>query len=107
MEILFSTSKNLLNQVDNSFFRFLFHQIDWNQRMIAIKGPRGSGKTTLMLQRIKFGLNANSNEALYVTADHYWFYTNNLVETANEFIKMGADFCLSMKFINTQTGHES
>ncbi|WP_111670115.1 ATP-binding protein [Algoriphagus litoralis] len=92
MEILFSTSKNLLNQVDNSFFRFLFHQIDWKQRMIAIKGPRGSGKTTLMLQRIKFGLNANSHEALYVTADHYWFYTNNLVETANEFYQNGGRF---------------
>ncbi len=92
METLFSTSKNLLNQVDNSFFRFLFDQIDWNQRMIAIKGPRGSGKTTLMLQRIKFGLIANSNEALYVTADHYWFYTNNLVETANEFYQNGGRF---------------
>ena len=92
MEILFSTSKNLLNQVDNSFFRFLFDQIDWNQRMIAIKGPRGSGKTTLMLQRIKFGLNTNSNEALYLTADHYWFYTNNLVETANEFYQNGGRF---------------
>jgi predicted AAA+ superfamily ATPase len=60
--------------------------------MIAIKGPRGSGKTTLMLQRIKFGLNTNSNEALYLTADHYWFYTNNLVETANEFYQNGGRF---------------
>lgn len=92
MEILFSTSKNLLNQVDHAFFRFLFDQIDWNQRMIAIKGPRGSGKTTLMLQRIKYGINANPNETLYVTADHYWFYTNNLVETATSFYQNGGRF---------------
>jgi uncharacterized protein len=92
MEILFSTSKNLLNQVDNTFFRFLFDQIDWNQRMIAIKGPRGSGKTTLMLQRIKYGITANLNDALYVAADHYWFYTNNLVETTAEFYQNGGRF---------------
>ncbi len=92
MEILFSTFKNLLNQVDNSFFRYLFDQIDWNQRMIAIKGPRGSGKTTLMLQRIKFGLNASPNETLYVMADHYWFYTNNLVETTDTFYQNGGRF---------------
>lgn len=92
MEILFSTFNNLLNQVDNKFFRYLFDQIDWNQRMIAIKGPRGSGKTTLMLQRIKFGLNASPNEALYVTADHYWFYTNNLVETTDTFYQNGGRF---------------
>lgn len=92
MEILFSTCKNLLNQVDNNFFRYLFDQIDWNQRMIAIKGPRGSGKTTLMLQRIKFGLNESPNETLYVTADHYWFYTNNLVETTDTFYQNGGRF---------------
>ncbi|MFN3998469.1 ATP-binding protein [Algoriphagus sp.] len=92
MEILFSTSKNLLNQVGNSFFRFLFDQIDWNQRMIAIKGPRGSGKTTLMLQRMKYGLNSSPNETLYITADHYWFYTNNLVATATDFYQNGGRF---------------
>lgn len=92
MEILFSTSNNLLNQVDNKFFRFLYDQIDWNQRMIAVKGPRGSGKTTLMLQRIKFGQNASPNEILYVTADHYWFYTHNLVETTADFYQNGGRF---------------
>ncbi len=92
MEILFSTSNNLLHQVNDHFFRYLFDHIDWNHRMIAIKGPRGSGKTTLMLQRIKFGLNTNPAEALYVTVDHYWFYTNNLVETADTFYKNGGRF---------------
>lgn len=92
MEILISTSSNLLHQVNDHFFRYLFDHIDWNHRMIGIKGPRGSGKTTLMLQRIKFGLNTNAAEALYVTADHYWFYTNNLVETADTFYKNGGRF---------------
>lgn len=92
MEILFSNSQNLLNQAENKFFRYLFDKIDWNQRMIAIKGPRGSGKTTLMLQRIKYGIKPQANESLYFSADHYWFYTHNLVETANTFYQNGGRF---------------
>jgi hypothetical protein len=92
MDILFSNFSNLLSQIDGNFFRYLFAAIDWNQRMIAIKGPRGSGKTTLMLQRIKYGIKPKSNEALYFSADHFWFYTHNLVETANTFYQNGGRF---------------
>ncbi|PZX55708.1 ATP-binding protein [Algoriphagus chordae] len=92
MDILFSISQNLLNQTDDKFFRYLFDKIDWNQRMIAIKGPRGSGKTTLMLQRIKYGIKPQSNEVLYFSADHYWFYTHNLVETTDSFYQHGGRF---------------
>ncbi|SFT86694.1 hypothetical protein SAMN04489724_2434 [Algoriphagus locisalis] len=92
MDILFSNSQNLLSQTDDKFFRYLFSVIDWNQRMIAIKGPRGSGKTTFILQRIKFGIKAQANEALYFSADHYWFYTHNLVETAHTFYQNGGRF---------------
>ncbi|SFB45944.1 ATP-binding protein [Algoriphagus aquimarinus] len=92
MDILFSNSQNLLNQTDGKFFRYLFDKIEWNQRMIAIKGPRGSGKTTLMLQRIKYGIKPQSYEALYFSADHYWFYTHNLVETTATFYENGGRF---------------
>lgn len=92
MDVLFSNYQNLLSQIDNKFFRYLFEKIDWNQRMIAIKGPRGSGKTTLMLQRIKYGIKSQSNEALYFSADHYWFYTHNLVETTTTFYLNGGRF---------------
>lgn len=54
--------------------------------MIGIKGPRGAGKTTLLLQRIKFGLK-NPDDALYVSADHPWFYNHTLLELADNFEK--------------------
>ena len=92
MDILVSNFQTLLHQVDDGFFRYLFEKIDWNERMIAIKGPRGSGKTTLMLQRIKYGIKPQTNEALYFSADHYWFYTHNLVETAHTFYQNGGRF---------------
>lgn len=60
--------------------------------MLALKGPRGAGKTTLMLQRIKYGLDLPTTKALYITADHYWFYTNTLYETAEKFYLNGGRY---------------
>lgn len=57
--------------------------------MLAIRGPRGSGKTTLVLQYIKYGLNQNPETVLYLTADHHWFYNHQLYETAEEFYLNG------------------
>lgn len=49
MEVLYAFHDNLIKQINNGFFRFLMQTINWEQRMLAIKGPRGSGKTTLIL----------------------------------------------------------
>ncbi|WP_114751541.1 ATP-binding protein [Pleomorphovibrio marinus] len=92
MDVLYAFHDNLLKQVDDRFFRFLMQSIHWEQRMLAIKGPRGAGKTTLMLQYIRYHLKKPRERVLYVTADHYWFYTHNLVETADEFYKNGGRY---------------
>jgi predicted AAA+ superfamily ATPase len=92
MDILYEFHDNLIRNVGNSFFRYLLDVINWEQRMLAIKGPRGSGKTTLMLQYIRYRLNKPREQALYLTADHYWFYTHNLVETADAFYKHGGRY---------------
>jgi len=60
--------------------------------MLAISGPRGVGKTTLMLQYLKYGLRLPPNKALYVTADHHWFYTHSLLETAETFYLNGGRY---------------
>jgi hypothetical protein len=92
MDILYEFHDNLLRNVNNSFFRYLLDTINWDQRMLSIKGPRGSGKTTLMLQYIRYRLNKPREQVLYLTADHYWFYTHNLVETADGFYKNGGRY---------------
>lgn len=91
MEILFDFQERLLNSVSNDFRRHLHKQINWKQRMIGIKGPRGAGKTTLMLQHLKFDLGMPAT-ALYVTADHTWFYNHSLLETATDWYKLGGRF---------------
>ena len=93
METLFEFQGNVLRYVSNSFRRYLHQKINWEQRMIGIKGPRGAGKTTLMLQYLKFDLGIPAN-ALYITADHTWFYSHTLLDTAMEWYKQGGRLLL-------------
>ncbi len=90
MESLFEFQENILRTVTNDFRRYLHDRINWNHRMIGIKGPRGAGKTTLMLQRLKYDLELPPN-ALYITADHNWFYNHTLLDTANDWQKQGGE----------------
>ena len=53
MELLERIYKRLLAHTDTDFYRYLYGKIDWSQPLIGIKGQRGVGKTTMMLQRIK------------------------------------------------------
>ncbi len=93
METLFEFQGNVLRYVSNSFRRYLHRKINWEQRMIGIKGPRGAGKTTLMLQYLKFDLGLPA-DALYITADHTWFYSHTLLDTAMEWHKQGGRLLL-------------
>ncbi len=49
MDVLYSFHDSMVRQVSNKFYWFLYERINWEQRMLAIKGPRGAGKTTMML----------------------------------------------------------
>jgi predicted AAA+ superfamily ATPase len=89
MDPLFLYQENVLRVVRNTFRRYLHDAINWNQRMIGIKGPRGAGKTTLMLQYLKFDLKEVRSKSLYVTADHTWFYNHTLLDTAMDWYKQG------------------
>ncbi|MCB0482362.1 MAG: AAA family ATPase [Flavobacteriales bacterium] len=78
----------LIDATDVRMVRYIYHDLPWNDRLIAIKGTRGIGKTTLLLQRIKkeFG---NSNKALYITLDDLWFTRNTLSDLAEAFVADG------------------
>lgn len=76
-----------LKDVSLSFKRYMYAKINWNARMVGLTGPRGVGKTTMMLQYILE--QENRKGMLYVTADHIWFSTHTLVELADEFVRDG------------------
>ena len=69
MDTLFKTYGRLLADTDLSFTRYLYDKINWDNRLIVIKGAKGVGKTTLMLQHIKRTF-TNVKKALYVSLDH-------------------------------------
>ncbi|MDE5821286.1 MAG: AAA family ATPase [Paramuribaculum sp.] len=79
MENLLRTSNRLINNTESKFHRYLYNSINWDSRLIMIKGARGVGKTTMLLQRIKeqFGV---SQKALYASCDNIWFTDNRLVD---------------------------
>ena len=81
MDTLFKTYGRLLADTDLSFIRYLYDKINWNNRLIVIKGAKGVGKTTLLLQHIKRTF-TDVQKALYVSLDNIWFANHTLLELA-------------------------
>ena len=87
MEKLMQRFLALLAETDVSFLRDQHFLINWDDRMTAIVGARGIGKTTLLLQHIK--LHLSTNDTIYVSADDFYFAEHKLLDFAEEFHKMG------------------
>ena len=92
MEELFNFFYRELHRTDLSFQRYLINEIDWNGRLSAITGARGTGKTTMILQHIKKTFGNFPKEALYISLDNFWFSGNRLFDTASNFNKLGGKF---------------
>ncbi|SMD42456.1 hypothetical protein SAMN00777080_1008 [Aquiflexum balticum DSM 16537] len=88
MEDLLLNSENLLNRVSLTFRRYLYFQINWNNRLIGIKGSRGTGKTTMLLQWLK-EVDIPTRQKAYFSLDDIFFAGNSLVETAKLFYQQG------------------
>ena len=70
-----------LTATPTEFHRYLFYEIDWEDKLIGIKGPRGCGKTTLLLQHIKQSFHGQELEkVLYVSLDNIWFADNKILD---------------------------
>jgi hypothetical protein len=78
-----------LKQTTSSFHRYMYDQISWESRMFGLVGPRGVGKSTMILQYMK--KHREERHMLYVAADHLYFSSHTLVETVDEFAKEGGE----------------
>lgn len=90
MELLKQLSDSLVKRTDTRYLRYMYHQIPWKNRMTALVGPRGVGKTTLLLQYIK--LNLQTKDTLYVNAESIYFASQSLFETAMKFSQLGGKY---------------
>jgi predicted AAA+ superfamily ATPase len=93
MEKLFEKYFRKVDQADVKFTRHLLSEIDWRDRLIGIKGARGTGKTTLLLQYAKQYLPAG-NQTLYVSLDDLYFTEHHLSDLVDDFVKQGGKFLL-------------
>lgn len=87
MDRLQDRFSKLLQEVSTDFHRYMYHQINWNNRMIGLTGPRGVGKTMLILQYLKENLPRENS--LYVTAEDFYFVEHRLLDLADLFVKQG------------------
>ena len=78
----------LVSDVPTEFKRYLYPRIDWNNRLIGIKGARGTGKTILVLQYLK-QKQLNVSKAAYFSVDDIYFTTHSLLETGRDFYLQG------------------
>lgn len=88
MEVLRQRYKKLLSDVRTDIHRCLYYDIDWSQPLIGIKGQRGVGKTTLMLQRIK-ETDPTGEASFYASLDNLWFAEHSLIDLAETLIREG------------------
>lgn len=91
MDSLFEKYFKKIDLVSLDFKRSLMDQIQWNARLIGIKGARGVGKTTLLLQYIKENLPIDVT-TLYVSLDNIWFAENKLSTLTDTFVKRGGKY---------------
>ncbi len=89
MDKLFERHDEYISTVSTEFVRGFINKIDWTIRLIAIKGPKGVGKSTLMQQYIKLNFAPDDRHVLYCSADTNYFTTHTLVDTADQFCKLG------------------
>lgn len=85
---LLDRSARLVAHTSVEYKRYLHQNIRWQNRLIGVKGARGTGKTTLLLQYIK-ELNLPPEKAAYFSLDDLYFTNHTLNETVEQFYKNG------------------
>ena len=89
METLFKKHRKLISQVSTNIIREAMNTIPWEKQLVAIRGSRGVGKTTLMRQYIKLNYGIQAGEALYCLMDSMYFTSHSLLDLAERFHLMG------------------
>lgn len=93
MESFYRTHQYLIEHTNAPIRRGLMDEINWDDRLIGIKGTRGVGKTTFLLQfaKEKFG---TDRSCLYINMNNFYFTKQSLVDFAGEFVKRGGKVLL-------------
>lgn len=88
-EAFFRTHRYLVEHINAPVRRTLMDEIDWNDRMIGIKGTRGVGKTTFLLQYAKEKFGADDHKCLFVNMNNFYFQGRGIADFAGDFVRQG------------------
>lgn len=94
MDTFFRTHKYLVEHVQSPVQRYLKDEIDWKHRLIGIKGSRGVGKTTFLLQYAKDHFASDDRSCLYINLNNFYFTNCSIVEFADNFRHRGGKVLL-------------
>ncbi|MBQ7471710.1 MAG: AAA family ATPase [Prevotella sp.] len=89
MEAFFRTHTYLVEHVHAPVRRNLMDEICWNDRMIGIKGTRGVGKTTFLLQYAKENFDTKDRQCLYINMNNFYFQERGIADFAGDFVRHG------------------
>ena len=88
-EAFFRTHTYLVEHTDAPVRRTLMDEIDWTDRLIGIKGTRGVGKSTFLLQYAKEHFGPHDRKCLYVNMNNFYFQSRGIADFAGDFVKQG------------------
>lgn len=94
MDAFFRTHAYLVEHNHAPVRRMLMDEIDWNDRMIGIKGTRGVGKTTFLLQYAKERFGANDRQCLYINMNNFYFQERGIADFVGDFYRGGGKVLL-------------
>lgn len=103
MEQLQAQHLRLLSHLPTLYIRGLKEKINWDSRLIGIRGARGVGKTTMLMQYILQKYGTNPQLALYASLDHLYFTRHSLLDLAEDFHKLGGQ-CLCLDEVHKYPG---
>ena len=89
MEAFFRTHRYLVEHTNAPVRRILMDEINWNDRMIGIKGTRGVGETTFLLQYAKENFDVKDRKCLYINMNNFYFQGRGIADFAGEFYHQG------------------
>ncbi|WP_315381294.1 AAA family ATPase [Hoylesella loescheii] len=94
MEAFFRTHAYLVEHTNATLRRTLMDEIDWDDRMIGIKGTRGVGKTTFLLQYAKEKFARGDRQCLYINMNNFYFQGRGIADFAADFVNHGGKVLL-------------
>ena len=94
MDAFFRTHSYLVEHTNAPVRRCLMDEIDWNNKLIGIKGTRGVGKTTFLLQYAKERYSSTDKQCLYVNMNNFYFQSRGIADFAGEFYRNGGKVLL-------------